>query len=63
MKRFLLSRQSLYWIVAGLLLGGILHIAVVLTTPGTASDTAVQRLLDVAPVNAALALPPVTPET
>lgn len=63
MKRFLLSRQSLYWIVAGLLLGGILHIGVVLTTPGSASDTAVKRLLDVAPVNAALALPAVTPET
>jgi uncharacterized membrane protein len=63
MKRFLLSRQSLYWVAAGALLGGILHILVVLTTPGTASDTAMRHLLDVAPVNAALALPAVTPET
>jgi uncharacterized membrane protein len=63
MKRFLLSRQSLYWVVAGLILGGILHILAVLTTPLTADETAMARIADAAPVNAATVLPPARPET
>jgi uncharacterized membrane protein len=63
MKRFLPNRQSLFWIAAGMLLGGILHILVVLGTPRTADDTAMRRVAEVAPVNEAVVLPPATPET
>jgi uncharacterized membrane protein len=63
MRRFLLSRHSLYWISAGLFLGGILHILIVLTTPRMADDTAMLKIAEIAPVNAAIVLPPVTPDT
>jgi uncharacterized membrane protein len=62
MKQLLLSRRSLYWVSAGLLLGGILHILVVLTTPLTADETALTRIAEVAPVNAATVLPPARPD-
>ena len=61
MKRFLLSRQSLYWVIAGLLLGGILHILVVLTAPYTTEDAAMAKAAGVADVNVAKVLPPVRP--
>lgn len=63
MRRFLLSRQSLYWVAAGLLLGGIVHVASVLTTPRTATDTAMQRIAAVAPINDILVLAPATPKS
>lgn len=61
MRRFLLSRQSLYWVVAGLLLGGILHILAVLTMPERADGTAMARIANAAEVNVATVLPPVRP--
>ncbi|MEZ5923899.1 MAG: DUF1254 domain-containing protein [Hyphomicrobiaceae bacterium] len=60
MRRFLLSRQSLFWIFGGLLLGGIVHILVVLSTPRSIASTASQQLWAAVPVNEATVLPPVT---
>ena len=61
MKRFLLSRQSLYWVAAGLLLGGILHILVVLMAPVSADEAAMARIAAAAEVNVATVLPPARP--
>ncbi len=61
MKRFLLSRQSLYWVVAGLLLGGILHILVVLGAPVTTDEAAMAKIASAAEVNVATVLPPARP--
>lgn len=42
----------LLWILAGALLGGIVHLATILLLPGTASQDAYARLSPITPVNA-----------
>src|SRR6201994_3672059 len=48
----------LLWLLAGALLGGIVHLVAVLILPRTATQDAYSRLTPVAAVNAATALPP-----
>ncbi len=53
----------LYSIVAGVLLGGIVHLATILVLPRTASQDAYARLTPVTPVNAFTLLPDPAPDT
>ncbi len=50
------------WLLGGLLLGGIVHLATVLMLPGMATQDAYARVSAVAPVNAVIPIPPPTPE-
>jgi len=50
------------WLLSGVLLGGIVHLATVLWLPALATQDAYSRLSPVAPVNEVSALPPSTPE-
>ena len=52
----------LLWVLGGILLGGIVHLATVLLLPSTATRDAYDRLLPTAPVNSIAQLPPPTPE-
>lgn len=52
----------LLWILAGLLLGGIVHLGTVLLLPRTAIRDAYSRLTPATPVNGVAALPSPTPE-
>lgn len=52
----------LLWLIAGVLLGGIVHLATVLILPNTATLDAYSRLTPVAPVNAVAAVPPPSPQ-
>jgi uncharacterized membrane protein len=52
----------LMWMLGGLLLGGIVHLATVLAMPQAASQDAYSRLAPVAPVNTMALLPAPTPE-
>ena len=45
------------WLLSGLLLGGIIHFAIVLYLPNTATQDAYARISSVAPVNKMVALP------
>ena len=47
----------LLWVIAGALLGGIVHLGTVLVLPGTATQDAYSRLVPLAPVNAVVAVP------
>jgi uncharacterized membrane protein len=49
------------WTLAGILLGGIVHLATILVLPRTASQDAYTRLSPVTPVNAMTPLPRPTP--
>lgn len=49
------------WTLAGLLLGGIVHLATVLALPRTATQDAYARLAPLTPVNVVTPLPPPTP--
>jgi uncharacterized membrane protein len=51
----------LLWGIAGLLLGGIVHIATVLYLPRTATQDAYARVAAIAPVNLVVPLPAPTP--
>ncbi len=51
----------LLWLVAGLVLGGIVHLATVLILPRTATRDAYARLMPITPVNAFTLLPAPTP--
>ena len=53
----------LLWILAGALLGGIVHLATILALPRTASQDAYARLTPVTPVNNFTLLPPPSPES
>ena len=53
----------LLWIIAGLLLGGIVHLGAVLVLPNTATQDAYSRLTPIAPVNAVAAVPAPTPQS
>jgi uncharacterized membrane protein len=51
----------LLWILAGVLLGGIVHLATILALPRTASQDAYARLAPITPVNAMTPIPSPTP--
>ena len=50
----------LLWLLGGILLGGIVHLATVLAMPQAASQDAYSRLVPIAPVDAIVPLPPPT---
>lgn len=50
------------WLLGGVLLGGIVHLATVLWLPRTATQDAYSRLLSITPVNAVSTLPAPSPE-
>jgi uncharacterized membrane protein len=52
----------LLWLLGGLLLGGIVHLATILLLPRTATQDAYTRLTAVAPANTITALPAPTPD-
>src|SRR5262245_1430796 len=52
----------LLWLVAGFVLGGILHLATVLYLPRAATRDAYARLAPITPVNAMVPLPAPTPD-
>lgn len=52
----------LLWLLAGLLLGGIVHIATVLYLPNTATQNAYARVSAIAPVNRVVPLPMPSPD-
>jgi uncharacterized membrane protein len=54
--------RGLLWVLGGILLGGIVHLATVLLLPSTATRDAYDRLLPMAPVNSIAQLPAPTPE-
>ena len=53
----------LLWLLAGALLGGIVHLATVLILPTTATQDAYSRIAAVAPVNTVTALPAPAPQS
>ena len=53
----------LLWLVAGALLGGIVHLVTVLILPSTATQDAYSRLATIAPVNTVAPVPPPTPQS
>jgi uncharacterized membrane protein len=52
----------LLWLLAGVLLGGIVHLVAVLVLPNTATQDAYSRLLPIAPVNAVAPVPQPSPQ-
>jgi len=52
----------LLWLMGGIMLGGIVHLATVLWLPRTATQDAYSRLLPVTPVNQVTTLPEPSPE-
>jgi len=52
----------LLWIVGGILLGGIVHLATILLLPSTATQDAYARLTPIAPVNKVAPLPAPAPD-
>jgi uncharacterized membrane protein len=52
----------LLWLLGGLLLGGIVHLATVLLLPRTATQDAYTRLAVAAPANSVVPLPAATPD-
>ena len=53
----------LLWILGGILLGGVVHLATVLAMPQAATQDAYSRLAPIAPVNTMIALPAPTAKT
>lgn len=53
----------LLWLLAGALLGGIVHLVAVLILPRTATQDAYSRLLPIAPVNAVAPVPQPKPQS
>ena len=53
----------LLWLVAGTLLGGIVHLVTVLILPSTATQDAYSRLATIAPVNTVAPVPAPTPQS
>ena len=54
--------RTILWLIAGLLLGGIVHLITILVLPRTASHNAYARLAPVAPVNTVAPVPNPTPQ-
>lgn len=55
--------RLLLWLLGGILLGGIVHLATVLMLPGMATQDAYSRLTPIAPVNAVTLVPPPAADT
>jgi uncharacterized membrane protein len=55
--------RLLLWTLAGLILGGIVHLATILVLPRTATRDAYARLAAITPVNAVTPIPAPTPGT
>jgi uncharacterized membrane protein len=53
----------LLWLLAGVLLGGIVHLVAVLILPRTATQDAYSRLSAIAPVNTVVPVPPPGPDS
>jgi uncharacterized membrane protein len=53
----------LLWLLAGALLGGVVHLVAVLILPRNATQDAYSRLTPLAPVNAVAAVPQPTPQS
>ena len=51
----------LLWTLAGIILGGIVHLGTILTLPRTASQDAYERLVPITPVNAMTPIPGPSP--
>jgi uncharacterized membrane protein len=54
--------RLLLWILGGVVLGGIIHLATVLMLPSLATQDAYSRLSPITPINRVVPLPPPTPE-
>ncbi len=55
--------RTLLWLLGGLILGGIIHIVVILTLPMLADETAWTRVADLDAQNRMVILPPIEPGT
>lgn len=53
----------LLWILGGVLLGGVVHLATVLAMPQAATQDAYSRLAPIAPINTMVAMPAATAKT
>lgn len=53
--------RTLLWIVGGMLLGGIIHIVVILSMPALANETVWHRVEDLGPINTVQILPGIDP--
>jgi uncharacterized membrane protein len=58
----MLMTRWLLWLLGGVLLGGIVHLATVLWLPRTATQDAYSRLLAVTPINSVVPLPAPLPD-
>lgn len=54
--------RTALWLLGGVLLGGIVHLATILMLPGMATQDAYSRLSAVALVNSVSAIPPAAPD-
>jgi uncharacterized membrane protein len=54
--------RFLLWLLGGVLLGGIVHLATILLLPRTAANDAYSRLAPIAPVNRVVPLPQASPD-
>jgi uncharacterized membrane protein len=54
--------RFLLWLLGGILLGGIVHLATILLLPRTAANDAYSRLAPIAPVNKVVPLPQASPD-
>jgi uncharacterized membrane protein len=54
--------RLLLWLLGGMLLGGVVHLATILILPSMAANDAYSRLAPLAPVNKVVPLPPPAPD-
>ena len=54
--------RLLLWLLGGMLLGGVVHLATILILPSMATNDAYSRLAPLAPVNKVVPLPPPAPD-
>ena len=55
--------RYLLWLIAGTILGGIVHLGAVLVLPNTATQDAYSRLTPIAPVNTVVTVPAPSPQS
>jgi len=58
----LFNLWSIYWLIAGLLLGAIIHLVTILTLPHLSEHKAWDRIGNAYPINAMTILPPISPD-